>query len=191
MEFEKNFVKTVSIDHLKGHPLERSAPRRLALTSIMIALGVSLSIYPGAVPIGPTRVFPFQHMINSLTGVILGPLNSALIAFSIAILRMALGTGTIFALAGGVPGAIVVGFVYHYLKKHDMVALTEPIGTIVGALISAFLVAPTIGTSAFPPFLGLTAQWELFTIFFLMSSFPGAILGFIILVALRRRGVLA
>ena len=170
---------------------QRSTPRRLVITSIMIALGASLSIYPGSIPIGPTRVFPFQHMINGITGVVLGPLNAMVIATGIAVLRMLLGTGTIFAFVGGIPGAIIVGVIYHYIKRSDAAALAEPIGTTIGALLSAFLVAPAIGTNAFPPFLGLTAQWEIFSIFFLMSSIPGTLLGFTVLLALRRSGLLA
>jgi energy coupling factor transporter S component ThiW len=191
MAKKSNLLNEKAVGKTGIEAAKKNAPRRLVLTSIMIALGVSLSVYPGAIPIGPTRVFPFQHMINGITGVILGPLNAALIAIGIGVLRMVLGTGTIFALAGGVPGAIVVGIAYHYLKKNDAAVLAEPIGTAIGALISALFIAPYVGTAAFPPFLGFTAQWQLFTIFFMMSSVPGAILGFIVLVALRRRGVLA
>ncbi len=156
----------------------------------MIALGVTLSVFPGSVPVGPTRVFPFQHMINALAGILLGPAYAAFIALAIGMLRIGFGTGTIFAIAGGVPGAIVVGLVYHYVIKKDEVALTEPFGTAAGALISALLVAPTIGAAQLPTFLGVTAQWELFTIFFLMSSIPGAVLGYILVKALRRGGVI-
>jgi energy coupling factor transporter S component ThiW len=47
--------------------------KKIALLATFIALGVSLSIYPGSIPIGPTKVFPFQHMINGILGVTLGP----------------------------------------------------------------------------------------------------------------------
>ena len=104
-------------------------------------------------------------------------------------IRNQLGTGSIFAFPGGIPGAIVVSLTYWYVKKSDFVALTEPIGTAIGALISAFFVAPLIDAKSLPPFLGLTAQWQLFIIFFWMSSIPGAIIGYLIVLALRRRRV--
>lgn len=160
--------------------------RKVVLSALMIALGVLLSFFPGAVPIGPTRVFPFQHMINALTGVALGPWYGAFIAMAIGVLRISAGTGTVFALTGGIPGAIVVGLVYRYIYRRDTSALTEPVGTALGALMSALLVSPIIGNPPLPPFLGIDAQWLLFLIFFLMSSIPGALLGYIFLKMLRR-----
>lgn len=165
--------------------------KRIAISALLVALGVALSIYPGSLPLGPTRVFPFQHMINAIAGVFLGPMEAVLIALSIGMLRIGLGTGTIFAITGGVPGAFVVGMVYWRIVKKDSATLTEPLGTLAGALISALLVAPIIGNPPFPAFLAVTAQWQLFSIFFLMSSVPGALLGFVATKALRRSQILA
>lgn len=160
--------------------------RRIALSALLIALGVLLSFFPGSVPIGPTRVFPFQHMINALAGVILGPGYAAFIALSIGILRISAGTGTVFALTGGIPGAIAVGLFYRYLLKRDSAALTEPLGTALGALLSALLVSPLLANPPLPSFLGVDVQWVLFVVFFWMSSIPGAILGYFLLKVLRR-----
>ncbi|MEM2211232.1 MAG: energy coupling factor transporter S component ThiW [Nitrososphaerales archaeon] len=165
---------------------------RIALIALLISLGVALSIYPGAIPIGAgPKVYPFQHMINGISGVILGPWYGAFIAFSIGILRVSIGTGTIHAFPGGIPGAIIVGLVYRYVLKKDVAALFEPIGTGLGAFISALIVAPLTGLTIKISFFGLTAQWQLFLISFLFSSIPGAIIGYLILIALRKRGILA
>ncbi len=163
---------------------------RIVLSSIFVALGVSLSVFPGAFPVGPTKVFPFQHMINVVAGILLGPLNAGLVAGLIGITRIGIGTGTFFALPGGIPGALVVGLVYKHLGRKEAAGLTEPFGTALGALLSAFFVAPAIGAPSLPPFLGLTAQWQLFTIFFLMSSVPGAIMGYLVVLALKRRRII-
>lgn len=163
---------------------------RLVLSSIFVALGVSLSVFPGAFPVGPTKVFPFQHMINVMAGILLGPLNAGVVAGLIGIMRIGIGTGTFFALPGGIPGAVVVGLVYRYLVRKEAAGLTEPLGTAFGALLSAFLVAPAIGAAPLQPFLGLTAQWQLFTIFFLMSSIPGAFMGYLVVLALKRRRII-
>jgi energy coupling factor transporter S component ThiW len=112
------------------------------------------------------------------------------IAASIGVVRYSFGIGTIFAFPGGIPGALVVGLVYHYLWKTDFAALTEPVGTGVGAILSALIVQPALGISSFPPFLGLTEQWQIFLVLFWFSSIPGAIMGFVIVVALRKRGTL-
>lgn len=168
-----------------------SKSKRIALSSFLIALGVVLSIFPGPIPIGPTKVFPFQHMINVISGILFGPINAGIIAFTIGILRISIGTGTIFAIPGGVPGALIVGFVYHYIRKSNVVSFTEPIGTAIGALISALLVVPIIGGPSMPPFLGITTQWQLFLIYFSMSSIPGSIIGFFIMAVLRRVGIVS
>lgn len=162
---------------------------RIALTALLIALGVVLSIPGvGTFIVGPTKVYPFQHMINVVSGIYLGPYYATFIATVVGMLRNQLGIGTIFAFPGGIPGAIVVALFYRYLKS-DFVAFTEPLGTGIGALLSAFLVAPLVGAGNLPPFLGITAQWQLFLIFFWMSSVPGSIIGYFIATTLRRRRV--
>ena len=166
-----------------------AASRRIAVSAILIALGVALSLFPGSIPVGPVRVFPFQHMINVLSGILLGPLFGGLIALAIGIFRIGLGTGTLFALTGGVPGAIVVGFTYRYIWKHHSAAFMEPVGTAFGALLSAYLVAPAIGASM-PEIAGITAQWALFVIIFLMASIPGSILGYVVIKVLKRSGLI-
>jgi energy coupling factor transporter S component ThiW len=187
-------VTTNTSTHQKPAKREAEA-KKIALLATFIALGVALSIYPGSIPIGPTKVFPFQHMINGILGVALGPWYAAAAALAIGLLRISIGTGTIFALPGGIPGALVVGLLHRYLHKSSWISLTEPIGTGIGALISASIVAPLTHAPPMPAaawaWLGLTAQWQLFLAAFWASSIPGAVLGFIVLVALEKRGVLA
>ncbi|MDO9509074.1 MAG: energy coupling factor transporter S component ThiW, partial [Thermovirgaceae bacterium] len=45
--------------------------RKLVLTALLSAAGVLLSSL--SIPLGPTRCFPFQHAINVIAGVLLGP----------------------------------------------------------------------------------------------------------------------
>lgn len=161
-------------------------PKRLTLSIVLIALSVALS--PFYFIAGPTKSFPFQHMINAISGIFLGPWYAIVIALTIGLIRNGLGTGTVFAFPGGIPGAVVVGLFYHYVKKTDYMALTEPIGTTVGALISAIILAPFIGTKM-PPLLGIEVQWMLFVVYWLISSVPGCVLGFLVIKVLRRTGV--
>ncbi len=148
--------------------------KMLALTAIFSALGVVLS--PVFFPVGPTKCYPFQHMINGIAGVLVGPIYAAIAATITGIIRNMLGTGTIFAFPGGIPGALVVGIMHKFLRR-DEAALTEPIGTFIGALLSAYIVGPAAGKTMAP---------EIFVIAFLMSSIPGSILGYIILKIIRR-----
>ena len=152
--------------------------RRIALSAVLVAVTVVLS--PFFIPVGTTKCFPAQHMINGIAGVLLGPWYAASMAMATGVIRNILGLGTVYAFPGGIPGALVVGLFHRYLRSTDYVALTEPFGTVViGASISALFVAPWQGHA-----LTLSFFW----IAFAASSIPGSALGFIILKALRGIG---
>jgi energy coupling factor transporter S component ThiW len=159
-------------------PRKSITTRNLVLVALFAGLAVVLSGIN--FPVGPTKVFPCQHALNAVAGVLLGPWYAALAALIAAVMRNLLGTGTIFAFPGSIPGALVVGFAYRWWKK-DYAAFLEPLGTgPLGATISALIVAPLIGK---------TMTWVWFQTAFLASSIPGSILGFIVLWGLRRVGV--
>ena len=106
--------------------MNRDHLRRLALAGLFTALGVLLSGL--AVPVGPTRCFPAQHALNALGGVLLGPWWAAGAAAVTSLLRVALGTGTLFAFPGSLPGALAVGFAAALLpdRLKPLGALAEP-----------------------------------------------------------------
>lgn len=148
-----------------------------------MALGVTLSVYPGPIPFGPAKLYPFQSMINVLAGVTLGP-YAAIVALLISLIRMSLGVGTIFSLPGSIPGALLVGFTYRYIWRSKWVGLLEIPGTgFVGAYLSSVLVAPYFA----PKFSGAT-------LFFILAFTPpavlGSALGIIILHILQKRRLL-
>jgi len=158
--------------------MDKFSTRRIALSAVLVAVTVVLS--PFFIPVGTTKCFPAQHMINGIAGVLLGPWYAASMALSTGIIRNVFGLGTVYAFPGGIPGALVVGLLHRYLRGTDYVALTEPLGTVViGASLSALFVAPWQGHA-----LTLSFLW----IAFAASSIPGSILGFIILKALRGVG---
>ena len=160
--------------------LSGSATRKLVLASLFAALGVFLSSF--AIPVIGARVFPFQHAINAVAGVILGPWWAAGSALVTATLRISLGTGSLFALPGSPFGALVVGFVYLWVRR-DEAALFEPFGTVlIGATLGAALISPFIGPAAGGLFTLMVA--------FALSSIPGAIIGYLVLKALRKTGAL-
>ncbi len=155
---------------------------KLAVTSILTALGVVFSFDPGPVPVGPTLVFPFQSMINVIAGILLGPWYAAAVALAVGIIRMSVHTGTVFSLPGGIPGAILVGLTYKVTKSY-LSAFAEIPGTaLVGAFLSAFLVAPIVGRSATLSF---------FILAFTPPAVLGSVVGYIIMIALRKRGIIA
>ncbi|MFX0009277.1 MAG: energy coupling factor transporter S component ThiW [Candidatus Hermodarchaeota archaeon] len=160
---------------------------KITTTAIFIAVGVVLSaLNPfGYFLIFGTKINPFAHLINAMTGVLIGFLFSTITALGIAIIRFSFSLGTIHAFHGGISGAVVVGLIAYILKKKDpkytiYAALFEPIGTVfIGGSIG-YLVAP-IGSTVIS---GLLTYWWLF----FLSSIVGTILGFLMLLILKRAG---
>lgn len=151
----------------------------IAYIAVFGALGAVLGWI--SFPIGPTKVYPLQHTINALAGVLIGPwaVVSALIA---ATIRFATGMGTIYAFPGSPFGALVVAVVYKLLKK-DTSALFEPLGTVfIGGTLSGLLIAPYFTQGSAP------TMWFFWTAF-AASCIPGAVIGYIILKILRRSNV--
>ena len=156
----------------------RSVP--IALAAMLIALGVVFSLFKGifSVPIGPTEVFPFESTINVLAGVMLGPWYAMLVAFFVSIIRIGLGTGTVFSLPGSIPGAFLVGALYRYVWKNPAAGFVEIIGTgIIGAVLSSVVFAPLAGKSGTILF---------FIAAFIPPSLIGSIIGYVALLAIKR-----
>ncbi len=160
--------------------LPNSMTRKLVLAGIFAALGVFLSSF--ALPVVGARVFPFQHAINAVAGVLLGPWWAAGSALVTATIRVSIGTGTLFAFPGSPFGALAVGLAYRFLRR-DEAAFFEPVGTVLlGATLGALLISPFIGEAAGGLFALMVA--------FALSSVPGAVIGYLVLKALRRAGAL-
>lgn len=158
--------------------------KQVSLGAILIALGVVIAPLLWF-PVLDSKAFPGQHIINGLSGVLLGPFWAALIAFFIGVIRMSLGIGTIFSMPGGIPGGIIVGLSYWFLKKlgirySELASLTEPFGTLfIGGTLAVYIFAPLTNREMFliPVWIG----WS-------FSCIPGAFLSFGILEILKRSG---
>ncbi len=165
----------------------RRSLRKVAIASLLAAVGVVIAPFVWF-PFLATKAYPGQHMINAITGVLLGPLWAALVAVIVGVIRMSLGIGTIYSIPGGVPGALIVGIFAYLLEKvqlkRELAAFTEPIGTIfVGATIAVYIFAPWLGHERMiGALLPIYGAWAL-------SCVPGAILGFLVLEGLRHAGI--
>lgn len=148
---------------------------RLVLAGLFVAAALLLSGVN--FPMGPTKCYPFQHTMNVLAGAVLGPWWAAGAAFTSSLIRNMMGTGTLFAFPGSIPGALLAGYAFQMVRK-PWAALAESVGTgIIGAALSAWILGPAVGRS-----VGL---WALMTAF-LASSLPGAVLGGVLLHVLER-----
>lgn len=77
--------------------------KKLAIAGMMTALGVSLSAF--SIPVGASRCFPIQHLLNVLAGIFLGPGYAVGFAFSTSLIRNLMGTGSLLAFPGSMVGA--------------------------------------------------------------------------------------
>ncbi len=154
--------------------------RKVAYAVVLTAIAVALS--PFSIPVGPTKVFPAQHMVNVLGAVILGPWYAVAVAAAASIIRNVLGTGSLFAFPGSMIGAFIAGYVFIFSRNIYLAACGEIVGTgILGALVGTLLVSPL--------FMGKPMEATALVIPFLASTIGGSIIGVLGLLVLRRAGV--
>lgn len=136
--------------------------RKITYTAIFMAIGV-LSAHLVYIPIGISKCFPIQHVINILLAVLLGTRYSVSAAFGISLLRNILGTGSLLAFPGSMIGAALAGIVYRRTNSIWGAIVGEVFGTgILGALVAYpvanFLIGSQVGAFFFVvPFLVSTA----------------------------------
>jgi len=154
--------------------------RTVARAVVLVAVAVALS--PFFIPVGISKCFPAQHMVNVIAAVILGPVYATLIAFIAAILRNILGLGTLLAFPGGMIGALLAGLAYRASGSTLMAGLGEVVGTgLLGALASVWIVGPAL--------MGKSMAVTTLIIAFSVSSIGGAVIGLAALTLLRRAGI--
>lgn len=151
--------------------------RKLAVAGMMTALGVVLSTF--YIPVGMSKCFPVQHLLNVLAGVFLGPWYALGFSFCTAFLRNLLGTGSLLAFPGSMVGAFCCGMLYRYGKKIPAAVLGEVVGT---GLIGGMLCYPVAR------FLLGNAEAALFTYVlpFSVSTLGGSLLAAVLLGILYR-----
>lgn len=147
---------------------------------MMIAIG-TLSSNLFYIPVGFTKVFPVQHLLNILSAVLLGPFYAVAQAFCVSLIRNLIGTGSPFAFPGSMVGALLASLLFLKTRKIYLAFLGEVIGT---GILGAMLCYP-IATL----FLGQKATLFGFIPLFIFSSFAGALIGFIILTLFLKKKV--
>lgn len=149
--------------------------RKLAVAGMMTALGVVLSTF--YIPVGVSKCFPVQHLLNVLAGIFLGPWYALGFSFCAALIRNLMGTGSLLAFPGSMVGAFLCGMLYQRVKKVPAAVAGEVIGT---GIIGGILCYPVAR------FLMGNAEAALFTYVlpFLISTLGGSALAAILLIAL-------
>lgn len=154
--------------------------KKLTVSGMLVALTVSLSGF--SIPIGASKCFPIQHLVNVLAGVFLGPAYGVAMAFVSSLIRNLSGTGTLLAFPGSMVGAYLSALLFQKTGKLLLAYLGEITGTgLIGALLS-YPVAMMI--------LGKDVAVFFFVVPFLMSTVCGTVFAAFLLETLRRLGLL-
>ncbi|KYC71563.1 hypothetical protein B4096_0572 [Heyndrickxia coagulans] len=151
--------------------------QKITATAVIAAITTASSslIY---IPVGFAKIFPVQHFANILSAVLLGPGYAVAQAFISSLLRNLLGTGSIFAFPGSMIGAFLAAYLYAKTNKLIFAFVGEVMGTgILGALacypIAVFLLGQASTLFGFIPA-------------FFLSSFAGAIFGYVLIKVLQK-----
>ena len=151
--------------------------RKLVLTAMFACLAFVLNTF-----VYFPAMAPFQHFVDVLAAVFLGPWYACAAAFICGVLRMLSGR-TIQAIAGAVFGPILGGLLWKKFHNIWLVAVGEVLGTgLLGAISSYYLMKW---------FYALDAQSPLYYIpYYTPSAVMGAAMGLAVLLVLKRTGTL-
>lgn len=155
--------------------------RKITFTALLAAMTTATSsfIY---IPLGFAKIFPVQHFVNVLSAVLLGPSYAISQAFITSALRNLMGTGSLFAFPGSMIGAFLAAILFAKTKKIGLAVVGEVIGTgILGAMATYPIAVLLLGQEA--TLFGLIPS-------FTMSSFAGALFGYILLKAIIKNKAL-
>ena len=151
--------------------------RKMVLTAMFACLSFVLCTF-----VYFPSMAPFQHFVNVLAAVFLGPWHGFAAAFLTGVMRMMSGR-TIQALVGAIFGAFLSGLLYQKTKKLWAAVVGEVIGTgIISAMVAYPLMKMWYGLDAQSPFYYIP--------FYTPSSMMGAFLAVLVLGVLKRSGML-
>lgn len=156
--------------------MNKISVKKLAAAGVLIAVGVVCS--PLYFPVGASKCFPIQHLINIIAAVYLGPFYGVIMAFLTSALRLATGMGTLLAFPGSMFGALIGGLCYKFSKKLPLAYIGELIGTgIIGAL-AAYPMAVYV--------MGKEAALFAYVLPFMISSAGGTLIAIFLVTALKK-----
>ena len=165
----------------------KNLTKKLAMAGVFTALAVAGSLI--SFPVAGSKCAPVQHMVNILCGVLLGPGWGVGVAFCASLLRNLFGIGSLMAFPGSMVGALCCGLAFYFLKKIPftgrlaVTCVAEAIGTGFLGGLCAYPVAVLL--------MGLApAGLFVYVIPFFISTGVGSVLAFILIIALKKAGVL-
>lgn len=155
--------------------------KKLALAGMLTAIAVVGSLF--SIPVLGAKCSPVQHMVNVISGVLLGPWYALAMAFTASLIRNLIGLGSLLAFTGSMIGAFLCGFAYKLCPKLPVAYFSEVIGTgIIGAICSYPIAAWLMNNSSAALFTFIPS--------FLLSTAVGSFISVMVLSALKRTNVL-
>jgi len=156
----------------------RVATRKLVLTAMFACLAFVLNTF-----VYFPAMAPFQHFVDVMAAVFLGPWYACAAAFLCGVMRMISGR-TIQAVVGAIFGPIVGGLLYRKFHNFWVVLAGEVFGTgILGAMTAYPLMKMFYGLDAQSPFYYIP--------FYTPSAVVGGCMGVAVLLILKRTGMLS
>lgn len=156
----------------------KTTTKKMVLTALFACMAYVLNTF-----VYFPAMAPFQHFVDVLAAVLVGPWYGCAAAFLCGAMRMMSGR-TIQAIAGAVFGPILGGLIYRKTKNIYLVFVGEVIGTgAIGALVSYPLMKWFYALDV--------QQWYYYVPFYTPSAAVGAGMGVAVLLGLKRSGVLA
>ena len=151
--------------------------KKMVFTAVLSAMSFVLSTF-----VYFPSMAPFQHFMNVLAAVFVGPYYGFLSALLTGLMRMMCGR-SIQAVVGAIFGAFLSGLLYQKSKKLYMAVIGEVIGTgFISAMVAYPLMKFIYGMDLTSPFYYIP--------FYAPSSILGAILAVVVLWILKRNGLL-
>ncbi len=155
----------------------KNVTKKLVLTAMFACMAFVLNTF-----VYFPAMAPFQHFVDVLAAVLVGPWYACASAFLCGLMRMACGR-TIQAVTGAVFGPILGGLIYRGTKNIYLVFVGEVVGTdLCGALASYPLMKLFYGLDVQSPFYYIP--------FYTPAAMVGAGMGVSVLLILKRSGVL-
>ena len=153
--------------------------KKLADAGLMAAVAVACS--PSSIPVGASRCFPVQHMVNVLAAVFLGPWYGVGMAFVTSLIRNIMGTGSLLAFPGSMCGALLCGLVFSRTGKLWLTYGAEIFGTGILGGLAAWPVAVWIMGNK-------EAALFAYVLPFLVSTVGGTAIACAVIAVLKRSG---
>lgn len=151
--------------------------KKLVVAAMLTALIIVLSGF--YIPVGASKCFPIQHMVNVLSAVLLGPGWGVTIAFCASLIRNLMGTGTLLAFPGSMIGALCCGLMFHYTKKLIPTYAAEIVGTgIIGGMLAWPIALLLMGNR--------TAALFTYVLPFLVSTIGGTLIAAFLIAVLSK-----